>query len=1034
MDRGSGMTFLVDTGANISVIPPTSKQKLSGECSDYRLFAANDSEIKTYGVRTLDLNLNLRRPYRWTFVIADVNQPILGADFLEYHSLLVDLRSRKIVDRLTDLNVVGSIVEYNEQSIYTIVDTHPMYDLLKKYPDITKPVSFTKSSAHTVYHHIETTGPPVYVRSRPLPPDRYKKVKAEFQIMQDMGICRPSKSPWASPLHIVPKKNGELRPVGDYRRLNAITKPDRYPVPRLQDFTYVLGGKKIFSKIDINRAYHCIEVAPDDVEKTAIITPFGLFEFPRMSFGLRNAAQTFQRFMNTTVLQGLDFLFSYIDDVIVASNNETEHKEHLEIIFQRFNKYGITINLSKCDFCKTEIEFLGYKVTTEGIHTLDDKVKVIENLPKPETVEQLRRFLGMINFYRAHIPKAAENQAVLHSYIHDSKKRDKTKIVWTESAEKAFVECKRQLQQAVTLSHPLPECQLALFTDASDTCVGAVLQQFVRNKWQPLGYFSKKLSDAQIKYSTYDRELLAVYMAIQHFQNFIEGRELVIFTDHKPLTYAFSKKKSENEIARRTRQLLYISEFTTDIRHVSGEQNVVADCLSRIESINCQGLIDYRELAEEQSKDKLLQEIRKDETQFREIAVPTCDKSIVCNIEGSKVRPYLTEKFRKIAFNMIHNLSHAGIRTTKKMIANKYYWPCMNKEVGQWAKACIRCQRAKVHRHGKSELGTFPLCDRFEHIHVDIVGPLPTTPEGYRYLVTVIDRKTRWPEAFPIKEIHAETVAKAIYDGWIVRFGCPTRLTSDQGTQFESNLFQQMMKLLGINKIRTTSFHPQSNGKVERWHRSLKAALMARMNHTNWLQELGTVMFGLRVAPCEDTSISASQMVYGTNIRLPGEFFEDTQEVFRDEHEYVRQLRKVIGNLRSRPTRHHDSRSIFLHPDLKTCDQVFVRNDTVRKALQPPYDGPYSVISRGDKHFLLKMPNRKARVSIDRLKPAYTLRDPQLTGQESTENKQCVEQKMKNVKKTLETKKKVVFCEPAAAPKTWTTRSGRVIKTPTRYV
>lgn len=179
-----------------------------------------------------------------------------------------------------------------------------------------------------------------------------------------MGICRPSKSAWASPLHVVAKKNGDIRPCGDYRRLNAITKPDRYPVPRLHDFTYVLAGKKVFSKLDINKSYHCVKVAKKDIEKTEIITPFGLFEFPRMTFGLRNASQTFQRFMNHTVLQGLDFLFSFVDDVIIASDSIEENKRHLRQVFERFRQFGITINLSKCEFGKSSIEFLGYEVST----------------------------------------------------------------------------------------------------------------------------------------------------------------------------------------------------------------------------------------------------------------------------------------------------------------------------------------------------------------------------------------------------------------------------------------------------------------------------------------------------------------------------------------------------------------------------------------------------------------------------------------------------------------------------------------------
>lgn len=207
-----------------------------------------------------------------------------------------------------------------------------------------------------------------------------------------------------------------------------------------------------------------------------------------------------------------------------------------------------------------------------------------------------------------------------------------------------------------------------------------------------------------------------------------------------------------------------------------------------------------------------------------------------------RIRPYIPLRFRKLAFNSVHSLSHPGINCTRRLVAKKYFWPNMNIDVSNWAKTCINCQKSKVQRHTVSFLGQFSPVERFEHIHVDIVGPLPTSEEGYKYLVTIIDRCTHWPEAFPIREITANVVAKVIYDGWITRFGCPVRLTSDQNRQFESSLFQHLMKCMGIDKIRTTPYHPQSNGAVERWHRSLKVALMSRLDSKSWVEELSTVL------------------------------------------------------------------------------------------------------------------------------------------------------------------------------------------------
>ena len=1083
-DTSRNEKWLVDGGALLSILPPTPQQRRQGP-NEVKLKAANGTDICCYGTETRKIVIG-RQSFEFEFCIADVQTRILGADFLAKNYLAPNHRDAQLIS-LCDYSTLPAehargFISNPVNFVHQIDD--PYYKLLDRFPEITTPSFTIKEPEHGVEHHIPTSGTPVQSRARRLDPEKLAVAKAELEKLCDLGICYRGKSEWSSPLLVTTKPNGGWRVCGDYRRLNNLTTDDRYPVRSLTDFTTELHGKTIFSKIDLMKGYHQIPVAEPDIKKTAVITPFGLFIFPRTPFGLKNAGQDFQRLMDA-ILGDLPRIFVYIDDILVASSSMEEHLADLESVFATLSANGLVIQRSKCVLGVPSLEFLGYQVDATGISPLPHRVEAIRATTPPTTVKELQRFLGMVGYYRRFIPKAASH---LFHLFEALKGKPKT-LNWTPECQMSFEATKEALAKASLLFHPRPGAQLALTTDASNSAVGGVLEQRGPSGWEPLAFYSSKLKPNERMWPPYDRELLGAFKGIRHFRDLIEGRQFTLYTDHQSLIPSLSKK-SDPQTARQTYQLSCISEYTTDIRYVQGKANLVADALSRpneellgVSSISQQPLqqattsltspelstmasiptvnsipprtapstssslepsaaaviaseplvrskhetattsvstsstctpsltstdqavlhreasaakreaarvdlncvvaaigdmnIDWVQIASQQPLDPEFQQLRNDERSglnFQSIDIGR--HNLIVDTSNGFPRPYIPFASRRQIFDAFHGLGHPGVERTRKSICAKVVWPSIRQDVSKWARECLACQQAKVTKHVQPPIGEFKVPDRrFQHINVDIVT-LPLS-NGFKYLLTAVDRFSRWPMAVPMTDMTAERVIDAFSHGWIQYYGVPSTITTDRGTQFSSAIFSQLTKTWGIECLMTTPYHPEANGLVERFHRRMKESLIALGNDSpnDWFWRLPCTMLAIRTTLKPDLGASPADLVYGEGLAVPGEVLPANPatdpELARQRSSALAQLRVEVSRLQPVATSAHRHPRIHLPPDLETCSHVFVRRGGVQSTLASPYVGPFRVISRNAVNFRIAIPGRQNEtVAISRVKPA----------------------------------------------------------------
>ena len=681
-----------------------------------------------------------------------------------------------------------------------------------------------------VTHSIDTGDHrPIHQHPRRIPFALRSQVDEMVQDMLDQGVIQPTSSPWASPIVLVKKKDGSMRFCVDYRQLNAITKLDVYPLPRIDDTLDVLAGARLFTTLDLASGYWQVSLDPAAREKTAFVTHAGLYEFEVMPFGLCNAPATFQRLMEV-VLAGLtrNQCFVYLDDILIISRTWEEHLGNLQLVFDRLRSAGLRLRPKKCPFAQQKALYLGHIVSEQGIEVDTQKVDRVRHYPVPTNLKTLQRFLGLVSYYRRFIPNLSRIASPLYCLT-----RKNTPFLWSHSCRESFEKLKALLTSTPVLAFPNFQQPFILETDASGCGLGAVLaQQQEDGSTRPIAYASRGLQKHEQNYSISELEALAVVWTSKHFHVYLYGHHCTVFTDHSALKSLLNTPPPSGKLARWG---LAIQELDLDIQYRSGESNANADALSRVPPLMDQPNIESAQeksppLLDQSNTESLQNELNplvarqeaepvlvESEAPTEQTEAPTeewqkmqrpdgefattiayLENETLPSDPGSARRLVLTaeqfslidgvlyhvqtgghlmlvvpEVLRYKLFQEAHEGMFSGhLREAKiySQLSKHYWWPGIRADVRKWCKACLVCATHHTGRAAKPPLCPIPVAGPFDCVGVDVLQ-LPRTLDGNQYAVVFVDYLTKWPEVFAVPNQSAETIANLFVREIIKRTG-----------------------------------------------------------------------------------------------------------------------------------------------------------------------------------------------------------------------------------------------------------------------
>jgi hypothetical protein len=857
-------------------------------------------------------------------------------------------------------------------------------------------------------------------RIRPYHLNEQKKC-ALYECINEMlaaGVIERSESEYCSPVVLVKKKDGTVRFCTDYRRLNALTKDEAAPLPRIQEVLRDFGTAQVFSSIDLKSGYWQIPMDPASKHLTAFATPDGAtYQYRVMPFGLKNAPATFQKLM-TCVLSGLlgKCAHVYLDDIIVFSATYEQHIGHLRQIFERLQEFGLRCAPGKCRFGVNELPYLGHIVGQDGNRPQERHLVQIRDAVPPRTKRQLQSFLGLANWLREYVPLYATIAAPLTDLLVAKKP-----FRWTDAAQKAFDDLKTAIDQPLLLHRPDASREYVLQTDASGLGVAAVLYQEEEGQRKIISYASARLNDAQRRYHINEQECLAVVFAVKRYRPYLEDKPFLLRTDNKCLLWLNGAKDSN---AKLTRWALLLQEFNFRVEHCPGKNNELPDVLSRqpedakvpddaedldrmlvpdgeatihptterVCAIDVPTLLDEVKAAQLADPDfpgilerwrRIREEGPQQPGERSFAAVYDVIDGHLVKRDGQKVLLWVPETTRKRILNEFHDVpeaGHPGYEETLRSILSQYTWPTVSRDVRAYVKDCLICATTK---RGPIQPGA-PLHaynpERpWQTIAVDYMGPYESTTEGNKYILVVTDLFTRWVEAFPVKGATTKTTVRLLEEEVFCRWGYPQAVITDNGTQFKSNRFKRACHRWRVRHWPTANYHPRAN-PTERRNQEIKKIL--RVAHQMfpdqpWDRHLEKGLFNIRRRRNAATGQSPSHLLLGYDLRMPGQWEMDNGPL-----ETTPEQRQEDALDHQRRYRRRYIRPGAPVPVFRPNDLVLVRHHT-KRGFEPTWVGPVRVIAdaRGNCYWI-ERGAYATREHIDHLRPAPAGHEGQQAGEQ----------------------------------------------------